>query len=1149
MRSGDGAANRVGPRRGAAWIAVLVGLVGWVGCGEEPSSRVHDQGSDARDVLEPGHDAGSDTEEDGPGRPPPPDWCDPDTPPDSACYAAKRDPSSEGVALAVAVARSFLARHEAASLAWNWEEAVGMFALTELTRVTGDARHRDYVGAWLDHHIGHGYTIVTSDTCAPALPALALLADTGDARYRTVVDDALSYLYEVALRDDEGGINHLGTTDLAGVTLWVDSLFMFGMFLSRYGEWADDPRARDEVAAQIALFTRRLQDESGLYAHAWNWVIPQDEGVFWARGNAWVAAATAEYLRVRRNRGESDSEVEEAFSRLIRAVLAAQDPATGLWWTVVNRPGETYLETSASALFAWALARSWRYGVAGDEVLLPVARAVRGLRTRLRADLRGRAIVTGVSGPTGVGGFDQYANVPLEDDLPYGMGAVVLALIETSGLPLPADPVVETHPRLMVRPQDRERIRERLDREPYASIVAVLRERAAREYAPTPPGPWDHEANGRNGETAQDAAFLAWLDQDESLAARVRDFFARLPTDYETHTVADINIRMPHTLIGYANARDLLMGTPFFPADEAGVSAQKLCEITRKFYAEFVQNDVVRQIWLGVSQNNHPIRTASAIGYVALALPQCEGSREWLDWAASEMAVLWGPDGRYVQPDGGVSEGPFYYGFALTASLPFLLAMDLAADPARVFRWNCVNRQDVDPWAPKTCVDGEPFLFPGLLRDPWFHATVDWWIALRLPSGWCPPLADARMRPLNGAALLTAFAQDPGRYRFAWETADDPAPEMTWGMDLVPYHLAWFEDVAVTEPPWTSRVLTAAGDAVFRSGWDRDALWLLLVAENGAARKTLHDHVDGTSFSLAAYGEYLLVDPGYHKPNPLDNAKTAHAPSHNVILIDGKGAPSKGYLTDFGDTDAFLKHPLSAGPFQYAEAWQTYQGTAIERSVVFARDRYFVVADRLATGATAPREHAWRVHGNSGYTAGGAFALHADGPEFTREAAGVRVFLASTAGLPVFREPDHTPLAAPHVHEFDRAGGAADHAVVDGVVSAVAPDFLAVLAPYRVGAPLGDPEAPLVVEPVPAGPGAAAFLVTRAGGQDLAWVREPDGPGAWTLPDGRAFETDAATGVLGLDDGALLLARGTRVALDGLAVEVPGAAQGVGSWP
>lgn len=374
MRSGERAANRVGWRRGAAGIAVLAGLVG---CGGESPSRTHDPGPDARDFAEYGHDSG--LEEDGPDRLAPFDWCEPDTPPDRACYAARRDPGSASIALAEAVARSFLARREAASLAWNWEEAVGMFALAELSRVTGDPRYREYVATWLDHHIVHGYAIVTSDTCAPALPALALLADTEEPRYRQVVDDALRYLFEEALRDEDGGINHLGTTDVAGVTLWVDSLFMVGVFLTRYGEWANDARALDEVAAQIRLFTRRLQDGSGFYTHAWNWVIPQDDGVFWARGNAWVAAATADYLRARRNRGESDPEVEQAFSLLIGAVLAAQDPATGLWWTVINRPGETYLETSASALFAWALARAWRYGLVGDEVLAPIGKAVQGL--------------------------------------------------------------------------------------------------------------------------------------------------------------------------------------------------------------------------------------------------------------------------------------------------------------------------------------------------------------------------------------------------------------------------------------------------------------------------------------------------------------------------------------------------------------------------------------------------------------------------------------------------------------------------------------------------------------------------------------------------------------------------------------------------
>ncbi len=219
-------ANSRGLRGRASWVVVVAGLVG---CGTGSPTPAAEVQTDAADIAEAWPDAGWDARENVLGLAPPPDWCVADAPPDEVCYASKREPSSEAVALARAVAGSFLVRREPASLAWNWEEAVGMFAMTEVSRVVGDPRYREYVGAWLDHHIEGGYTILTSDTCAPALPALALLAATGEARYRTLVEDALHYLYEVAVRDEEGGINHLGTTDIAGVTLWVDSLFMFGM--------------------------------------------------------------------------------------------------------------------------------------------------------------------------------------------------------------------------------------------------------------------------------------------------------------------------------------------------------------------------------------------------------------------------------------------------------------------------------------------------------------------------------------------------------------------------------------------------------------------------------------------------------------------------------------------------------------------------------------------------------------------------------------------------------------------------------------------------------------------------------------------------------------------------------------------------------
>ena len=50
-------------------------------------------------------------------------------------------------------------------------------------------------------------------------------------------------------------------------------------------------------------------------------------------------------------------------------------------------------------------------------------------------DDQGRPVVTGVSSPTTVGTFEYYAELSTTDDISYGLGTVIMALIETSGLP------------------------------------------------------------------------------------------------------------------------------------------------------------------------------------------------------------------------------------------------------------------------------------------------------------------------------------------------------------------------------------------------------------------------------------------------------------------------------------------------------------------------------------------------------------------------------------------------------------------------------------------------------------------------------------------------------------------------------------------
>jgi unsaturated rhamnogalacturonyl hydrolase len=351
--------------------------------------------------------------------------------PDSECFATGRDPDSEQVALATEIANRWIDEHPVEELVWDWGPSVLMYSLTELYRVTGDERLPEYYKSWLDYRIEQGYQVIWSDHCPPAITAISLLSDTSTDEYQQVVDDVFNYLDDAPRL--EGGITHNGT--LASTpSIWLDSLFMFGMVMTRWSELTDDPARLDMLSEQVAIFADRMQRESGLMQHAYGLPLT-DDGVHWLRGNSWVTASLSDYFRVRVRRGETDPGVEQVLRDQVRGAIALQDSESGLWWTVMDRPGEIYLETSGSALFAFGIARAYRYGILGEEERASAQRAVEGVKQQIRSDEQGRPIVTGISKSTDPGTFEQYAAVQLGEDIHYGVGAAILALIETSGLP------------------------------------------------------------------------------------------------------------------------------------------------------------------------------------------------------------------------------------------------------------------------------------------------------------------------------------------------------------------------------------------------------------------------------------------------------------------------------------------------------------------------------------------------------------------------------------------------------------------------------------------------------------------------------------------------------------------------------------------
>jgi hypothetical protein len=704
----------------------------------------------------------------------------------------------------------------------------------------------------------------------------------------------------------------------------------------------------------------------------------------------------------------------------------------------------------------------------------------------------------------------------------YSAGLALL-LAACSEDPPPEPERVIVHPHLAVRADQKESILARLNDAPFDALYARITARADNEFSEPEAGVWDWKTYNKNACISQANAFLAWLHDDPTRAEKPRQYFRDLATDYENHNSWDLNIRMPYMAVCGVHTWDFLMGSGFFPAEEASAAQDKLVHIAQAHFDHYVMDSFYRYTALEVTQNNHPLRTASTLALTGMAFPDAPGAMEWLGWALAEYDYLFSEEGHYIQAEGGVSEGPHYYFFGLPAVMAALIAADNGWDEARPIKRNCLSRNIGPPWNAGDCTETS-FDFSNPLRRERFAKAMDWSMALRMGDGGRLSIADGGRHSPNGLALMAGYAEGKEHLVWDWMTNQRDELKTTGGMHLTIHHLAHLpHPLTASEPSWLNRFMPDSGYAVFRSGWDPQARLGVLMAEHGPARLTLHDHVDGMHFMLEAFGEYLVIDTGYYKPNELNNARTANAPAHNVILIDGQGAPTKGLLNDWGGADAYLENTHDGQRLAYAEARQRYQNTNFVRSMAFVGGRYFVIADRLTSDAAEAREHRWRVHAGVGRDYPGQSSFEGNRATLTATHARLEIALASPSGDVVFQAPPFVEDQAPYVHSINGHG---HHDVLDGVISARQPSFLGVLLP----SPTDDTS--LTIEAVDAPEGSVAWRIVGGETDDLIWLRS----GGVELPlevNAELIQTDAELLILSGSDAGLMVS-GSSLSVGGV---------------
>jgi rhamnogalacturonyl hydrolase YesR len=249
-----------------------------------------------------------------------------------------------------------------------------------------------------------------------------------DERYRRYVRDAADYATARQHRLADG-------TFVRGFprqwTLWADDLYMSVPFLARMAGLTGDRRYLDDAARQVIDFHQYLFDgHAGLMYHNWYSDVGRPGVAFWGRANGWALLAQVDLL----DRLPDDHPQRDTLLALLRRHIAGVvrlQSTGGLWHQLLDRE-DSYLETSASAMITYAIARAVNRGYVEPGYASVARRGWEGVASRIRPDgkIEGTCAGTGVSDSLA----DYYRRpTPLNDV--HGVGAVLFAGSEVLRLP------------------------------------------------------------------------------------------------------------------------------------------------------------------------------------------------------------------------------------------------------------------------------------------------------------------------------------------------------------------------------------------------------------------------------------------------------------------------------------------------------------------------------------------------------------------------------------------------------------------------------------------------------------------------------------------------------------------------------------------
>ena len=338
----------------------------------------------------------------------------------------------------------------AGKLKWNYTTGLELLAFLDSEVPSA----KEYVDAWYDAiiaedgNVGANYkrSNYNVDHICPARTLIKLYDLTGKEKYRAAIDSIYMQVCTQP-RTETGNFWH---KKIYPYQVWLDGLYMAQPFYAMYSAKCVNSTHEkyvnfDDIADQVrTTYSKGYDYSSGLLRHAWDescsmfWADPYtgQSAHSWGRAMGWYLMALVDVLDYMPEDHPAREDLIGILTTLLARLQDYDDPATGMWYQVLDCPGRegNYIEATCSAMFTYVYLKAAENGYAPEYAKYARKLYRKLVKAFIREEKDGTITLTQCCAVAGLGGkenrsgdYEYYIHEKITENDPKGVGPFIWA--------------------------------------------------------------------------------------------------------------------------------------------------------------------------------------------------------------------------------------------------------------------------------------------------------------------------------------------------------------------------------------------------------------------------------------------------------------------------------------------------------------------------------------------------------------------------------------------------------------------------------------------------------------------------------------------------------------------------------------------------